>query len=99
MTNNEAPATPEVLRDNEGAVFGRVDGMHGTRYIEMFLAPTVVPHPAHVPARPHGPRRYLAMPGDHPGGRERPVLLRESMHRPARPVRKPGGHWNGADDG
>ena len=38
MTNDQAPASPEVLHDSEGAVFGRVDGMHGTRYIEMFLA-------------------------------------------------------------
>jgi hypothetical protein len=29
---------PAVLRDSEGAVFGRVDGMHKTRYIEIFLA-------------------------------------------------------------
>jgi len=29
---------PVVLSDREGAVFGRVDGMHKVRYIEMFLA-------------------------------------------------------------
>jgi hypothetical protein len=29
---------PVVLSDSDGAVFGRVDGMHGVRYIEIFLA-------------------------------------------------------------
>jgi len=29
---------PVVLSDSDGAVFGRVDGMHRVRYIEMFLA-------------------------------------------------------------
>ena len=29
---------PMVLRDRHGAVFRRVDGMHGVRYIEIFLA-------------------------------------------------------------
>jgi hypothetical protein len=29
---------PVVLSDSEGAVFGRVDGMHRVRYIEIFLA-------------------------------------------------------------
>jgi hypothetical protein len=38
MTTDQAAASPEVLRDNEGAVFGRIDGMHRVRYIEMFLA-------------------------------------------------------------
>lgn len=38
MASNEASAQPEVLSDNEGAVFGRVDGMHRTRYLEIFLA-------------------------------------------------------------
>jgi hypothetical protein len=32
------PDEPAVLRDSEGAQFGRVDGMHQTRYIEIFLA-------------------------------------------------------------
>jgi hypothetical protein len=38
MTNTQAPDEPAVLRDSEGAVFGRVDGMHQARYIEIFLA-------------------------------------------------------------
>lgn len=38
MTENLVPASPAVLADGEGAVFGRVDGMHQARYIEMFLA-------------------------------------------------------------
>ena len=39
MTENHTPASPAVLADGEaGAVFGRVDGMHQARYIEMFLA-------------------------------------------------------------
>jgi hypothetical protein len=38
MTISQAPASPAALRDGEGAVFGRVEGMHRTRYIEMFLA-------------------------------------------------------------
>ena len=38
MTTNQGNAEPVVLRDSEGAVFGRVDGMHGTRYLEIFLA-------------------------------------------------------------
>ena len=29
---------PVVLSDSEGAVFGRVDGMHRVRYLEIFLA-------------------------------------------------------------
>jgi hypothetical protein len=32
------PPEPAVLRDGEGAVYRRVDGMHQTRYIELFLA-------------------------------------------------------------
>lgn len=32
------PAEPAVLRDGDDAEFGRVDGMHQTRYIEVFLA-------------------------------------------------------------
>lgn len=38
MTNNQALDEPAVLHDGEGAAFWRVDGMHGTRYIEIFLA-------------------------------------------------------------
>lgn len=38
MTDNQVPAEPAVLSDSEGAVFGRVDGMHQTRYLEIFLA-------------------------------------------------------------
>jgi hypothetical protein len=38
MTTRQAADEPTVLRDSEGAVFGRFDGMHGTRYIEIFLA-------------------------------------------------------------
>jgi hypothetical protein len=38
MTSNQASDEPLVLRDSEGAVFGRIDGMHQARYIEMFLA-------------------------------------------------------------
>jgi hypothetical protein len=38
MTNNQVADEPAVLRDSAGAVFGRVDGMHQTRYIEVFLA-------------------------------------------------------------
>jgi hypothetical protein len=44
MTDADQKATvptrdePAVLRDSEGAQFGRVDGMHRTRYIEIFLA-------------------------------------------------------------
>lgn len=38
MTNTQAPDEPPVLRDREGAVFGRLDGVHRTRYIEIFLA-------------------------------------------------------------
>ena len=38
MTSNEAAVEPAVLGDNEGAVFGRVDGVHRTRFIEIFLA-------------------------------------------------------------
>lgn len=38
MTNTQAPDEPPVLRDGEGAVFGRLDGLHRTRYIEIFLA-------------------------------------------------------------
>lgn len=37
MTNDQAPDEPAVLRDSAGAVFGRVDGMHQTRFIEIFL--------------------------------------------------------------
>ena len=32
------PDEPAVLRDSEGAEFRRVDGMHQTRYLEIFLA-------------------------------------------------------------
>jgi len=38
MTTNQTPHEPPVLHDSDGAVFGRVDGMHQTRYIEIFLA-------------------------------------------------------------
>jgi hypothetical protein len=38
MTTSQVPHEPAVLRDGEGAVFGRVEGMHRTRYIEIFLA-------------------------------------------------------------
>jgi hypothetical protein len=38
MTTNQASDEPAVLRDSEGAVFGRVDGVHEMRYIEIFLA-------------------------------------------------------------
>lgn len=38
MTTNQTPDEPAVLRDSDGAVFRRVDGMHGTRYLEIFLA-------------------------------------------------------------
>jgi len=38
MTINQARVSPVVLRDGEGAVFGRVDSMHRARYIEIFLA-------------------------------------------------------------
>jgi hypothetical protein len=38
MTSDQAPEEPRVLRDGDGAVFRRVDGMHRTRYIEIFLA-------------------------------------------------------------
>ena len=38
MTTNQAPFEPAILRDSEGAVFGRIDGVHRTRYIEIFLA-------------------------------------------------------------
>lgn len=38
MTSTQSPDEPAVLRDKEGAVFGRLDGVHGTRYIEIFLA-------------------------------------------------------------
>ncbi len=37
MTNHQSDE-PIVLSDSDGAVFGRVDGMHGVRYIEIFLA-------------------------------------------------------------
>ncbi len=37
MTNDRVADEPAVLRDSAAAVFGRVDGMHGTRYIEIFL--------------------------------------------------------------
>lgn len=37
MARTQAQDEPAVLRDREGAVFGRVDGMHQTRYIEIFL--------------------------------------------------------------
>ena len=36
----------------------------------------VVPDPADVPARPHGPRRVLAVSGGQPSGRERPCFDR-----------------------
>ena len=38
MTNNQATDEPAVLRDREGAVVGRIEGVHRTRYIEFFLA-------------------------------------------------------------
>lgn len=38
MTENRAPDEPVVLRDSAGAVHGRVENMHGVRYIEIFLA-------------------------------------------------------------
>ena len=38
MTTTQAPDEPAVLRDSEGTVFGRLDGLHRTRYIEIFLA-------------------------------------------------------------
>lgn len=38
QTNETVPDEPAVLHDSDGAVFGRVDGMHQTRYIEIFLA-------------------------------------------------------------
>ena len=38
MTANPTQNEPAVLHDSEGAVFRRVDGMHQTRYIEIFLA-------------------------------------------------------------
>lgn len=38
MTANPTQDEPAVLHDSEGAVFRRVDGMHRTRYIEIFLA-------------------------------------------------------------
>lgn len=37
MTASQAPGEPAVLRDSEGAAFTRLDGMHGTRYIEIFM--------------------------------------------------------------
>ena len=37
MAATQAPDEPVVLRDSDGAVFSRVDGMHRTRYIEIFL--------------------------------------------------------------
>jgi hypothetical protein len=38
MTTTQAAHEPAVLHDGDGAVFERVDGMHRTRYIEVFLA-------------------------------------------------------------
>lgn len=38
MTTNQGPYEPVVLGDSEGAVFGRIDGVHRARYIEIFLA-------------------------------------------------------------
>jgi hypothetical protein len=38
MTTKQAPDEPAVLHDSDGAVFGRIDGMHQARYIEIFLA-------------------------------------------------------------
>lgn len=38
MSTNQTPAEPGVLRDSDGAEFRRVDNMHRTRYIEIFLA-------------------------------------------------------------
>jgi hypothetical protein len=38
MSHDQAASEPEVLRDSDGATFRRVDGMHQTRYIEIFLA-------------------------------------------------------------
>lgn len=38
MTKTQAPGEPAVLRDGKGAVFGRLVGLHRTRYIEIFLA-------------------------------------------------------------
>jgi len=37
MAENQVPDEPAVLSDSEGAVFRRVDGMHRTRYLEIFL--------------------------------------------------------------
>jgi hypothetical protein len=36
--DSQAADEPAVLRDREGAVFGRIDGVHRTRYVEVFLA-------------------------------------------------------------
>jgi hypothetical protein len=38
MSTNQTPIEPAVLRDGDDAEFRRVDNMHGTRYIEVFLA-------------------------------------------------------------
>lgn len=38
MTTSATPNEPAVLSDGQGAVFGRVDDMHQTRYLEIFLA-------------------------------------------------------------
>lgn len=40
MTSNQTPVEPAVLRDSDGAAFGRIDGVHRMRYIEIFLAGT-----------------------------------------------------------
>ena len=38
MVTNQAPGEPAVLSEGDGAVFGRIDGVHRARYIEIFLA-------------------------------------------------------------
>ena len=38
LAAQQAPAVPEVLGDGAGAVFRRVDNMHQTRFVEIFLA-------------------------------------------------------------
>lgn len=38
MTNSQTEVEPAVLRDGDDAVSGRIDGVHRTRYLEVFLA-------------------------------------------------------------
>lgn len=38
VTKNNALSEPAVLSDSDGAAFGRIDGVHRVRYIEIFLA-------------------------------------------------------------